>query len=337
MVLGGAVVFAASPEAMVAKASATSVFSPVPDFPPETVSSESPRLLALLTCEFGLILLGAILLLRHAPRGLARLRGGAPMALAPSPYSAFEVMLAAGFAFGGAVLSQVFVASVVARWLPSQVEGRLGVSDIVVGASFQLGLLAGLGHAWFWHLRPGRLLHATPPPPPLATPPMIDPITRPPALVPLATALKEGALTFLTALPIVFAAGFLWKALLQLVGVDAGPQEIVKLFSASEDKAAITSMIVLAVLVAPVVEELIFRVGLFRWLRGRTGRALTLLLPAAAFAVLHGSTSAFVPLVALAVHLALAYERVGHPLVPITAHALFNLNTLLLLLAGLEV
>ena len=36
-----------------------------------------------------------------------------------------------------------------------------------------------------------------------------------------------------------------------------------------------------------------------------------------------------------AICLALAYERVGHPLVPIVAHALFNLNTLILLLAGL--
>jgi uncharacterized protein len=38
--------------------------------------------------------------------------------------------------------------------------------------------------------------------------------------------------------------------------------------------------------------------------------------------------------VVLGVAFALAYERTGRILVPIIGHALFNLNTILLLLAG---
>ena len=149
--------------------------------------------------------------------------------------------------------------------------------------------------------------------------------------------MREGALAFVTALPVVAAVGLVWKYLLDLLGVDARPQDLVTLFASTGDHLALGFIIVLAVVVAPITEELVFRIGLFRWLRTRTLRTVALLVPAMAFAALHGNIAAFLPLVALAVHLALAYERVGHPLVPIVAHALFNLNTLVLLLAGLEV
>jgi membrane protease YdiL (CAAX protease family) len=105
----------------------------------------------------------------------------------------------------------------------------------------------------------------------------------------------------------------------------------------SGDTASLAIMVVLAVVIAPVTEELVFRVGLFRWLRTRPLRGVALFVPAAGFAALHGYLAVFLPIVVLAVCLALAYERSGHPLVPITAHALFNLNTVVLLLAGFPV
>ena len=58
---------------------------------------------------------------------------------------------------------------------------------------------------------------------------------------------------------------------------------------------------------------------------------------AAIFAVIHGNLAVLMPLVVLAVVLALGYEHYGHPAVPILAHALFNLNTIALLLAGFPV
>jgi membrane protease YdiL (CAAX protease family) len=52
------------------------------------------------------------------------------------------------------------------------------------------------------------------------------------------------------------------------------------------------------------------------------------------FALLHGSATAFLPLFALGVFFALAYERTGRIAVPMIAHALFNLHTILLVMAG---
>jgi hypothetical protein len=102
----------------------------------------------------------------------------------------------------------------------------------------------------------------------------------------------------------------------------------------AESRTAAIVMASFAILVAPITEELIFRAGLFRYLRTRIPRWAALLLPALLFASLHGNLAAFAPLAALGIVFALAYEHTGRIAVPIIAHALFNLNTLVLLLTG---
>ena len=86
-----------------------------------------------------------------------------------------------------------------------------------------------------------------------------------------------------------------------------------------------------------MTEEVIFRAGLFRYLRTRTSRGVAFGLPAGIFAIMHGNLVAFGPLFALGLIFAVAYECTGRIAVPIIAHGLFNLNTVVLLLAGIEV
>jgi membrane protease YdiL (CAAX protease family) len=90
----------------------------------------------------------------------------------------------------------------------------------------------------------------------------------------------------------------------------------------------------MGVVVAPLGEELLFRAGLFRISRRYLPRWAALLLSALAFASLHLSTVHFVPLTVLGVVFGIAYERSGSLLVPVIAHGLFNLNSILLILAG---
>jgi hypothetical protein len=52
------------------------------------------------------------------------------------------------------------------------------------------------------------------------------------------------------------------------------------------------------------------------------------------FAALHGNWVSSLPLFVLGLVFAAAYERTGRIAVPMLAHALFNLNTLLLVLCG---
>ena len=293
----------------------------------ETAITTTPITQVLLFFELGLMLLGVTILLRRIAGAPKRFLGLAPAGLAHSPYRPSELFLATAFAFGGAVILQVVASQIADRLFPKPevlVPG-LSLHDVVLGAGFQIGLLAGLAYVWFMHLRPERRV---------AEPgELLPPAVR---VVPLIIALREGGSAFVTALPLVALTGFAWKYFLDLFGIESSPQDLVTLFSDSRDHVALGLIVLLAVFVAPIAEELVFRIGLFRWLRTRTLRSIALFVPALTFAALHGNVAVFLPLVVLAICLALSYERVGHPLVPIIGHALFNLNTLLLLFAGVE-
>jgi hypothetical protein len=99
-------------------------------------------------------------------------------------------------------------------------------------------------------------------------------------------------------------------------------------------------MIVLALVTAPISEELVFRAGLFRYFRTRMPRSIALIAPALMFAVLHVNwetlegLASVGPLVMLATIFSLAYERTGRIGTSMVAHALFNLNTIMLIFTG---
>ena len=70
------------------------------------------------------------------------------------------------------------------------------------------------------------------------------------------------------------------------------------------------------------------------FLRTRTDRRIALVLPALLFATIHFHLPSYLPLAALGIVFSLAYERTGSIGTAIVGHALFNLNNLLVLLAG---
>ena len=120
-------------------------------------------------------------------------------------------------------------------------------------------------------------------------------------------------------------------------------QSLIAMFANADSPLLLAIMISLAVVVAPLTEELVFRAGLFRYLRSRIPRWLALSVSALLFASLHvnwstleGLTS-FVPLAVLAVMFSLGYERTGKIGTAIVAHALFNLNTIVLIFSGVGV
>ncbi len=151
-----------------------------------------------------------------------------------------------------------------------------------------------------------------------------------------AGAAGSGLATFLVALPVVTVVGLIWQALLALCGIKPEIQEAIDLLRFTDSVWLRGLLLFVAVVVAPVTEELIFRAGLFRFLRTRWPRWAALLLPAVLFALLHLNLGSFVPLVALALVFSLAYERTGNVGTTIVAHALFNLNASLLVLAGVN-
>jgi uncharacterized protein len=117
-------------------------------------------------------------------------------------------------------------------------------------------------------------------------------------------------------------------ALFQLLGDVEAPQQ------QALDDAAVGGVdallaVVLAVMIAPVLEELVFRGALHGALRARVGIWPAALLSSAVFAVIHveivASSPAFlIQLFLLGLVFVWLYERTGNLVAPIVAHLVFN-------------
>jgi len=142
---------------------------------------------------------------------------------------------------------------------------------------------------------------------------------------------------FIRYLPIIWIVSFAWSKMLtvlQQLGIidEFPPQELIKLFTNGGDPLAIALLASCAVLLAPIVEEIIFRAGIYRFLKSQATILTAQIISGAFFAVMHGNLMSFLPLVVVGIILARVYERSGSILVPICFHACFNGFSLLMLL-----
>jgi membrane protease YdiL (CAAX protease family) len=106
------------------------------------------------------------------------------------------------------------------------------------------------------------------------------------------------------------------------------------LFSATF-RPLMLAMLAVACVLAPIYEEMFFRGVLYRACRQRLGRPIALILSSVLFGILHTNAAGFLSLTLLGGVLAVAYEYTGDIRVPILAHGIFNLNTLVIVLSGL--
>ena len=267
--------------------------------------------------EYGLWAMGAVILLRFLLGDAERARREAPSPLQPWPITVVHFFrMALCVIVGGWIVPVIVVQQ--GNHLPASATPTGNLWMMVQGFAFQLGLLAGVVVA--------LLLPRDPYEPPAMDLPDATPPSRRPLL--------DAVCTVLIALPAITLLGFVWKTCLGRLGFDTPDQEMVDVFRNAGSPAELILLIALAVVVAPLTEELIFRAGLFRYLRTRLPYWVSLLAPAAVFAALHANAVAFLPLFALGVLFSLAYERTGRISVTIIAHGLFNLHTILLIMAG---
>jgi membrane protease YdiL (CAAX protease family) len=313
----------------------------------------------------------------------ARPRWLATNALPPPPFSTGDFFLIATtvFLFGTTFqgTAQVLLGPRIAESPDHQ-----GLSLVIYSVASYAGALL----AWkflFPSLR--RTWLADPSVPPVAA--------RPPAL-PWSRALRYGAGTLLVVLPLLSLTNLGWSYVIDVLDLPAVPQDVIAMFANTRSPIVIAGMLLVACVLAPVYEELLFRAGLYRfcrqnhlgipmvialpfvgaaayiaqvattkpglpsdwqlWLMAagsfvlgvvlfsltrdrpliqRHNRGFALVLSGVYFGALHGNVAGFLPLSLLGMGLALAYEASGSIRVAIVAHALFNLNTVLILLSGL--
>ena len=109
-----------------------------------------------------------------------------------------------------------------------------------------------------------------------------------------------------------------------VAGGSMEPQEVVRFLQDAESPRDRIAVMAMAVVVAPVAEELIFRGYLYPVAKRYAGAFLSIVVTSVLFALLHGHAASVPALTALAVCLALAYEKTGSLLVPMIMHAVFN-------------
>ncbi|WP_050030445.1 type II CAAX endopeptidase family protein [Verrucomicrobium sp. BvORR034] len=124
---------------------------------------------------------------------------------------------------------------------------------------------------------------------------------------------------------IATSLGLGWK------DVDNSPQDTVKIFKNSGNVMSKVLLGVLAVVVAPLSEEIFFRGFLYGVVKRFTDRWFAAIFSALVFAAVHQHVGSLVPLFLLAIGFALAYETTGCLLVPVFMHALFNAGNLVAL------
>ena len=131
-----------------------------------------------------------------------------------------------------------------------------------------------------------------------------------------------------------------------LMGFEPPPQDLVKLFTDPNVPWSIKAKYAaIAVFVAPVVEELVFRMGLFRFCRWCARKAsggsakekpvfpiVSALTSGAVFAAVHLHAATFMPLWFLGVAFAWLYWKSGTVFSPMLCHFLFNAANLVLCL-----
>ena len=138
-----------------------------------------------------------------------------------------------------------------------------------------------------------------------------------------------GALWLLITYPLIL---IIQETVQQFTGASDDSQLIVSYFLEHPDLRHRIAVILMAVVVAPVAEEIIFRGYFYGVIRCFGGRIPALLTSSLLFAAIHVHLPSIPGLFILAVILCFLYERTASLWAPIALHAAFNASTIIFLI-----
>jgi len=283
-----------------------------------------PFQLVLAAFEMTLVLGGGVFVLWLLASPRRRQRWLGTHALPRWGVSFPEFLLLALLVLAGGFMGQT-LCHLAFRSLIQQSPDQEGLAIFVYGLGLQGGMLAG----WWLFPRARRFLYAD-----YGTNPV--PLGPAETHLPAPDVIRIGLATLLVSIPVLTVLSLGWLEVLRRLGLPDQPQDLIAIFGRTRSPLIIAGMLVVACVLAPIAEELFFRAGLYRYTRQRLGRAPALLINAVCFGALHASWAGFLPLAVLGMIFSLAYEATGSIRVPILAHCLFNLNTILIVLSGLQ-
>jgi|GEM_PF-6730505 len=133
---------------------------------------------------------------------------------------------------------------------------------------------------------------------------------------------------FFFSLPLLFLASYLWGMLIQRLGysIEANPALyiLMAVFEGKINGYVFHLAILLAVVVAPIAEEFIFRVMLYSAFKKHLGCAVSSLCTSFIFALLHPQAISFAPVFLLSLFLCYLYEQTASFGAVALMHAVHN-------------
>jgi membrane protease YdiL (CAAX protease family) len=142
------------------------------------------------------------------------------------------------------------------------------------------------------------------------------------------TKIIDSIIKFIIFIPLLFLISFI----VQYVLPEYKQQEIVLNFKSSlfEDKVILIHVLV----IAPIVEEVIFRGYMYRILKSRIPIIFAMIISSTLFSLIHFNVLSYILLFVLSIFLTYIYERDGSIICPIIIHSLFNLMMSTLIIYG---
>jgi membrane protease YdiL (CAAX protease family) len=140
----------------------------------------------------------------------------------------------------------------------------------------------------------------------------------------LGRAMLLAVMVGIAVLPIAWTLGQLSAKMMDSFNVQPVVQGPVQMLQSSSSPGMKAAIGLVAIVVAPFVEELVFRGLIYPTLKQNGFPRLALWGTSILFATVHGNLMILLPLTFLAVILTLLYEATDNLLAPIVAHSLFN-------------
>ena len=141
----------------------------------------------------------------------------------------------------------------------------------------------------------------------------------------------KGLYFILAVVPLMIVSSHAWLFILNAFSIPIKPQDLVEQVQAMSFSWTLILLTLIAVVVVPLTEELLFRAFIYRSLKSYVPKTAAALISSLFFALMHYNVLSFVPLFILGFWLCRSYEDSGNIWVPITLHGLFNGNTILVL------
>ncbi|MBL4576772.1 MAG: CPBP family intramembrane metalloprotease [Opitutaceae bacterium] len=241
-----------------------------------------------------------------------------PIWKAQNRLTRWKIPLSDFFLFLFVLLVFVFVGSQLvifglAKWT-TEIKGNLLKETVVIGYATHLSCLIG----WFAFS-------------------LMKPSIRLTQKISWAAAFKKGLLSLIIVLPPLLIIAATWEFLLKNFGISTAPQELIGILRSGENVPYLIAIVFLAVIIAPINEELLFRGGVFRFLYQRVPSWAAILISSSLFAILHGNWLSFLPLVLLGSLLCLLTQKSGSLKPAIFLHALFNLHSIIFIFSGIDI